>query len=576
MTRTATTTSTPEWLRCPGCRGLIYGKRLHRNLGVCPDCDRHLPVTADDRLDQLLDPGSLTPLDFPVETSDPLRFTDTEPYPDRVRSARERTGLAEAVRCATGTIGGCPVVVCAMDFRFLGGSLGSAVGELITLAAETALYERSPLLLVTASGGARMQEGVLSLMQMAKTAQALGQLDQAGILTITLVTDPTFGGVAASFATLSDLIIAEPGARMGFAGPRVIAQTIRAALPAGFQTAEYLLEHGMIDLIRPRAELRGTLATILSIGSRRPQQASRRPAAAEPVVHTDPGALPEQDAWDVVRRARRLDRPATRDYLELVFDEFLEFHGDRVSGDCRAIVGGFARLADIPVLVLGHQKGHTPAELAENNYGMPTPDGYRKAARLLRCAAKLGLPVVTFVDTPGAYPGVEAEERGQSVVIAELIRQLAALPVPVVTVVIGEGGSGGALALAVANRVLICANAYYSVISPEGCAAILWDDPAAAPVAAAALRLDARQLLELGIVDGVIAEPPGGSEQDRVAAADRVRAALLAELGGLLAFNPPQLIVKRHKKFRAFGAGLTATGHRPETTGSVGESGHVR
>jgi acetyl-CoA carboxylase carboxyl transferase subunit beta len=198
---------------------------------------------------------------------------------------------------------------------------------------------------------------------------------------------------------------------------------------------------------------------------------------------------------------------------------------------------------------------------------MATPAGYRKAARLVRLAAKLGLPVVTFVDTPGAYPGVQAEEQGQAIAIAEMIRLLAALPVPVVTVISGEGGSGGALALAVADRVLICANGTYSVISPEGCAAILWNDPAAAPRAARALRVDARQLLAHGIVDGVVPEPPGGTHTDHALAAELVHAALVGALGELAGRTPDELVAARHAKFRRFGSGVV------DEVGTVPEHG---
>jgi acetyl-CoA carboxylase carboxyl transferase beta subunit/acetyl-CoA carboxylase carboxyl transferase alpha subunit len=540
-----------EWVVCPGCRQIVYGRRLADNLQVCPDCGHHHRIDARERLAQLLDEGTAQPFDVVVGMSDPLQFVDSKPYPDRWRKARLATGLVEGVLVARGRIEGNPVIAAVMDFRFLGGSLGAAVGELITIAAEAALRERTPLLLVTASGGARMQEGALSLMQMAKTSQALRQLDEAGILTITLVTDPTYGGVAASFATLSDVVLAEPGARLGFAGRRVIAQTIKESLPAGFQGAELLLRQGLIDAIHPRHALRQALGRLLSIGARSGGDSG---VDVADVVITDPARLPELPPWEAVQRARDLARPTTLDYVSRVFDDFEELHGDRLGGECAAIVGGVARLSGTPVMVIGHQKGHTLAELTVRNYGMARPAGYRKAARLVRLAAKLGLPVITFVDTPGAYPGVDAEEQGQAVAIAEMIRLLSGLPVPVITVITGEGGSGGALALAVADRVFVCQNGTYSVITPEGCAAILWNDSAAAPRAAEALRGDARSLLEGGIVDGVIPEPPGGTQTDHVLAAELIHDALLGTLRELSVSDPGRLVAHRHDKFRLFGA----------------------
>ncbi|GIG63084.1 hypothetical protein Lfu02_74560 [Longispora fulva] len=545
-----------HWVLCPRCRAVLYGRRLVRAARVCPECGRHEALDAPERLRQLLDEGTIEPLDLPVRTADPLGFVDTRPYPERLREARERTGLDEAVVCVRGAVEGHPVIVAAMDFRFLGGSLGSAVGELITLSAETALAERTPLLIVTASGGARMQEGMFALLQMARTSQALSRLDEAGVLTLSLVTDPTFGGVAASFATSCDVILAEPGARLGFAGPRVIAQTLRQTLPAGFQTAEFLLRKGFVDVIRPRSALRPTLARLLAAAPAPDLEPARTPgeaSAADPAL-TCAALLPERDPWEVVRLARRIERPTTLDYLGLILTDFEELHGDRASGDCPAIVAGLGQLDGQPVAVIGHQKGHEVAELATRNYGMASPAGYRKAARVLRLAAKLRVPVITLIDTPGAYPGIEAEEGGQAVAIAEILKLLAGLPVPVIAVVTGEGGSGGALALAVADEVLMFANAVYSVITPEGCAAILWKDPAAAPRAAAALRVDARQLLDLGLIDGVLPEPEDGAAADPVATADTLRRGLLARLPRLLALDPARLVADRRAKFRRMGA----------------------
>ena len=547
-------TGTPDWVMCAGCRTMVYGRRLSRNLLVCPDCGHHHRMGARERIAQLFDEDSVRILDTRVRSRDVLGFTDTRPYPARLAAAREATGLTACVLVARGTVGGYPLMAAVMDFNFLGGSLGGAAGELITRAAELSLRDRVPLLIASASGGARMQEGAVSLMQMAKTATALGRLDEAGILTISLITDPTYGGVAASFATLADVIIAEPGARLGFAGRRVIEQTIRQTLPPTFQTAEFLLEHGLIDMVRPRAELKATLVRLLSHGV----ASARRPAGSgtggsDRAIVRDHTLLPAVDPWDAVQRARAIDRPTIAWYLRHAFDDFEELHGDRVGAECPAIVGGLARLDGISVVVVGHHKGRTVADRMAHNYGMATPGGHRKAIRLTRLAAKLRLPVVTLVDTPGAYPGVEAEEQGQAVTIAESIRQFAGLPVPVVALVTGEGGSGGALALAVADEVLVCGHGVYSVISPEGCAAILWKSSAMAPAAAAALRLDARQLLALGVVDGVVPEPDGGNGADHVEAARRVRAALVTALVPLLDVDPASLVARRRARFRSFG-----------------------
>ncbi|MFE0627458.1 carboxyltransferase subunit alpha [Streptomyces sp. NPDC058864] len=563
-------TAEPDWVRCERCAALVYGKRYARTLRVCPECGAHGRLTAGQRLDQLLDPGSCKPLaaergERPAE-HDPLGFTDTRPYAERLREARAETGMDEAVACVQGTVEGQPVVVAAMDFRFLGGSLGLGVGSQITRAARTSLRRRVPLLLVTASGGARMQEGALSLMQMARTAQALAELDEAGVLVVSLVTDPTYGGVAASYATLADVIIAEPGARMGFAGPRVIQQTTGQRLPEGFQTAEFLLSRGLIDDVVPRAALRPTLARLLRLRSgEEPERAGARRPAERPRPATVPRGpavrvvrtadeLPERDAWEAVRLARHPLRPTAADYATHLLQDFHELHGDRLAADCPAVIGGPGLLHGSPVMLIGHHKGGPGLEeRRRRHFGMATPAGYRKAARLMRTAAKLGMPVVTLIDTPGANPGPEAESGGQALAIAENLRLMARLPVPVVAVITGEGGSGGALAFAVADRVLVSANGIYSVISPEGCAAILWKDPGAAPAAAAALRLHARDLLRLGIVDGVVPEPPDGAHGDHAHAAALVGGALSAALDELRPRAPDRLLAERRDRFHRFG-----------------------
>ncbi|MEU8421978.1 acetyl-CoA carboxylase carboxyltransferase subunit alpha [Micromonospora sp. NPDC048835] len=562
------------WSRCAGCASLLYRKRLRRNLDVCPECGAHARLGAPERLRQLVDPGSLCPLPDRLPEADPLDFVDVLPYPHRLTGARASTGLAEAVVCATATIGGHPAALAVMDFRFLGGSLGCAVGELITRAAERALDDRTPLILITASGGARMQEGVLSLMQMATVSQAIAALREAGLLTVSILTDPTYGGVAASFATNTDLVLAESGARMGFAGPRVIRQITGRALPEGFQTADFLLRHGQVDMVVQRRSLRARLMALLAATRAgrpaRPPVPRQEPAsrhdrfAADDVAVTRPAgpvvcpAVADtpavRDAWDTVRMARHPGRPTTLDYLDSVFDGFVELHGDRLGADCPAIVGGVARLAGRHVMVIGHQKGHTTAELVARNFGMASPAGHRKALRLMRLAARLGLPVVTLVDTPGADPGVSAEEQGQAAAIAENILTLTVLPTPVLAVITGEGGSGGALALAVADRVLMLENAVYSVISPEGCAAILWPDRSAAPQAARALRLTAPDLCRLGVVDEVVPEPSSAAHDDPAETAHRLRAALLANLLPLLDVPPAMLVRLRRQRFRRFGA----------------------
>lgn len=543
---------TNQWEKCLQCGAFVYRKRLEKNLKVCPECTHHFRLSARERIEYLVDPGSFQERDADLTPGDPLGFVDTKPYPDRISEYRRKTGLKEAAIYGPAHVGGFPLVVCALDFTFLGGSMGSVVGEKVTRAAELAAEMKTPLLVASASGGARMQEGALSLMQMAKTSAALAKLGEAGLPFFSLLADPTYGGVSASFATLGDVIIAEPKARVGFAGPQVIEQTIRQKLPEGFQTAEFLMEKGQIDLIVPRAELPVTLKKLLAYHTK-PEAGSTQQAAAKEAPAAAP-AEARRSAWESVQLARHADRPNFLEYSDLLFDDFTELHGDRNFRDDPSIVGGPALLGGRPVMVVAHQKGRGTRENILRNFGMPHPEGYRKALRLMEYAGRLGMPLLTFIDTPGAYPGIQAEERNQSEAIARNLLVMARLPIPIVCTIIGEGGSGGALAIGVGNRVLMLENSVYSVISPEGCATILFKDATSAPRAAEVSRLAAPELVKLGIADEVVPEPAGGAHTDPAATAAALKQSLLRNLDQLAALNADALLQQRYDRFRAYGA----------------------
>ena len=549
-----------NWQACPCCRAIVYRPRLVRNLHVCPDCGHHHRIGAAARIDALVDQGSFRPAADQPAGVDPLGFTDSRPYPERVAQARRRTGLADATQFGAATIGGHPVVILAMDFRFLGGSMGSAVGEAVTRAAEQAEETGHPLVMVVSSGGARMQEGCLSLMQMAKTAQAIRRLQRRGVMSVCVLTDPTFGGVTAAFAAIPDFLIAEKGSLIGFAGPRVIEAATRQRLPEGFQTADYLFSRGMLDRVETRAAIGPLLRRLVALCGHRTRagQAARpcpaaRPEAAEALIR-DPAELgPTRPAWETVRLARDLRRPTTLDYVADICSDFVELFGDRSHADDPALVGGVGSIDGRSVMVIGHQKGHDSTAMVARNFGMPHPEGYRKALRLMRIADRYGLPVVTLVDTQGAAPGIGAEERGQAWAIAECIAGMSELGVPVVSAITGEGGSGGALALAVANQVLMMENACYSVISPESCSTILHGDPSHGATMAEALRITAPELLRLGVVDGVIPEPTGGAGEDPLAASATLHTVLAGALRSLEGLDPDELRRQRFARFRRQG-----------------------
>ncbi len=537
------------WEACPQCRQLLYTKELAQNLWVCPKCGHHFRLSARQRLEITVDPGSFEEWDAELPLCDPLGFPK---YRKKLEEAQEKTGLQDAVVTGRGQIASMEIAIGVMEAGFRGGSMGWVVGERVTRLLERAAAEGLPVIIVSASGGARMEESLVSLMQMAKTAGATAKLAEAKLPYISVLTDPTYGGVMASYAFLGDVIIAEPGAAMGFAGPRVIDVT---GMPIGddVQTAEYQYEHGMLDMIVPRSDLRETLVTLIAWcrGERRTadESAEESDDALRTEAQEQTADEPSQ-AWHKVELARHADRPYSLDYIQEIVSGFVELHGDRRFGDDGAIVAGLGWLDGRPVAVIGHQKGRQARERSRRNFAMARPEGYRKAMRIMRLADKVGRPIVTLIDTPGAHCLDEAEARGISEAIASNQRDMFALRVPVVPVVIGEGGSGGAIGIGVGDRVLMLENSYYSVIAPESCAAILWRDRSLKEEAADALRLTADDALRLGVIDGIVAEPPEGAHADKKGAAQLLRRAVSRVLSELEQIDRAELPALRYGKFR--------------------------
>lgn len=540
------------WVKCPKCSEMLYKEDVVADSYVCSKCGGYFRIKAKTRIKMIADPGTFQEWFTGLETDNPLDYPE---YPEKLESLREKTHLDEAIKIGKAEIDGQPVVLGVMDARFLMASMGHVVGEKITRSIEKATEERLPVILFCCSGGARMQEGIVSLMQMAKTSAAIKRHSKAGLLYIPVLTDPTTGGVTASFAMLGDLILAEPGALIGFAGPRVIAQTIGQKLPEGFQRSEFLVEHGIIDGIVPREKLKKTLSYLVKVHTLNCPYDSfpkERPGRADFDYYGKKAKgkkSADMSAWDRVMTARSAQRPTSLEYIYAIFDHFIELHGDRASKDDGAIVGGIAQLDGQPVTVIGVQKGKNTKDNVIRNFGMPSPEGYRKALRLMKQAEKFKRPVICFIDTPGAYCGIEAEEKGQGEAIARNLMEMSDLKTPILSVVIGEGGSGGALALAVADRVWMLENAIYSVISPEGCASILWKDAKKAGEAAACLKLTAQDAQKFGFVEEVISEEQLGQP---LFYADLGRK-LKEELGKLSELEVSGLKEQRYERFRAFG-----------------------
>ncbi len=498
----------PEGLlrKCNMCKAAIIAEDVKRGDYICPKCGGYFRMHAYKRIRSVADEGTFEEWDRGLTTRNPLQFKG---YEEKLTSLQEKTGLDEAVTAGRARIGGEETALAVCDGRFLMASMGEVVGEKITRAVERATKEELPLIIFTCSGGARMQEGIVSLMQMAKTSAALKRHSDAGLLYITVLTDPTTGGVTASFAMLGDIILAEPGALIGFAGPRVITQTIGQKLPKGFQRSEFLLEHGFIDAIVERPQMKEVLSRLLSFHKNERSDTQKAQKLTNGIRQglKIPPEMDQAKAWDRVLASRKKDRPVGRDYIGSLFTDFTEFHGDRYYGDDQAVIGGIAYFRGMPVTVIAQEKGRDTKENIQRNFGMPSPDGYRKALRLMRQAEKFHRPVICFVDTPGAFCGVEAEERGQGEAIARNLYEMSALKTPILSIVIGEGGSGGALAMAVADEVWMMENSIYSILSPEGFASILWRDSGKAKEAAEVMKLTAGDLYALGVVERVLAEP---------------------------------------------------------------------
>lgn len=444
-----------------------------------------MPETAPQAIETLIDAGSFEAPPASVRGADPLHYPG---YDDAVARARERSGAAESVVAGAATIAGVDVEVAAFEFSFMGGSMGTAAGEILARALERAIVRRVPFVLRTATGGARMQEGMASLVQMPKIAGARVELGRAGLPFVAVLGGPTTGGVLVSLAALADVTIAEEGATVGFAGPRVVEAATGRALADDSHTAESAFLAGLVDAAAPAGAVREHVATVLAILSSRPSPIPAAPAAASD---------PERDPWESLQEVRSDEWPRAPALAREMSGSFFELRGDRAGADDRACVAALATVEGAPALLLALDRAHPPG-----------PAAYRKAIRCVGIAARLGIPVVTLVDTGGADPSERSEAGGIAWAIAELFETMLAAPVAVVSVVTGEGGSGGALAFACGDVLLAYEDSVFAVIAPELAAQILWRDESRAAEAARLLRMGAGPLERLGICDGVLAGRP--------------------------------------------------------------------
>lgn len=536
---------------CKKCHNSISTEILDKNFSICPNCGNYMRFHALKRIFSLADKGSFVEYDKDRALSNPLN--DTEYY-KKLLAESQKHNLKDAIITGEIKINGYRTAIGVMDSRFMMASLGHTVGEEITRLFERAILHRLPVILFCCSGGARMQEGIISLMQMEKTAAAVKRHSDAGLLYISVLTNPTMGGVSASFAFLADIILAEKGALIGFAGPRVIRQNTGIDIPDNFQSSEFQLKHGFIDKIVTRENMKADLTLLLHF--------HRKPLGLD--ITADFGrqlnsrAFPpvsscETDNWSRVMAVRSAARPDSLQYIDIIFKSFTEFHGDRLYSDDAAIVGGIAEFYGQTVTVIAEQKGKRDINDAIfRNWGMASPEGYRKALRLMRQAEKFNRPIICFIDTIGAACGIEAEENGQSAAIGTLLRDMSTLKIPILSIVISEGESGGALALGVANEVWMLENAIYSVISPEGYASIVWKDNTKAPEASKIMKISSYELKQLGVIDKIIYEPDNLSSGNINMVCNEIKCAIFEFFKKYNRYSSKKIVNERLRRFRKF------------------------
>ncbi len=535
--------------RCLYCDEPIRDSQSYLTSRVCPFCRFHYTITARERIELLADRGTFKESHKYLSSVAPLSFAHRGRYGQLLAQDQNRTGLTEAAVTGRCKIDGTDIVLIVLDFSFMGGTMGSVVGEKVATALETAAKGGIPVVAVVSGGGVRVQEGVLSLMQMAKTVTAANRLRDAGAPFIVVLANPSTGQAYASFANLADVILAEPKSLIGLSPLRTLRETSSIPLPLDAHTAEAHLGHGLLDNVVDREALRVRLSNLLQIlqgqkhsnGPDKMEKAALLEAADEECQTVEP--------WAALAAVRHLERPAAATYFRQMLDPFIELRGDRLSSDDRSVVAGVGYLAGQPVAVVGQQR----RPLLEGERYHVYPDGLRKAQRLIGLASRFKLPLITLVDTQGADPGLEAEEQGIGNAIARTLSAMLDVPTPIVSVVIGEGGSEGALALGLADRILMQQYAVYSPISMNHNLAGAFHEPLLDREAADALMLTAQDCVDLGIADLVIPEPAGGSHCDPRAAGTALQGAVMRELSKLVKTSQGRLMKRRYGKFRRMG-----------------------
>ena len=532
--------------QCLLCEEPISQSEAYLKYRVCPFCRFHYTLSARQRIQLLADPRTFKETHKFLSSVFPLSFSSKGTYQNMLSKSQSRTGLTEAAVTGRCKIDGIETAIVVLDFGFMGGSMGSVVGEKIALALEEAARKDLPLIALVTGGGTRTQEGVLSLMQMAKTVTAANRLKEKGLPFLVVLANPSTGQAYASFANLADVMFAEPGSLIGLSPLRTPQGLSKQPLPLDAHTSEAHLAHGLLDNVIDREGLHTRIATVLKILTGQKLEQDN----VKDLLKTEVDPPKEPEAWEAVNVARHAERPSAMVYMRSILDPFVELHGDRLNSDDRSVVCGIGYLLGEPIAIIGQQR--RPPINGEKYHVYP--DGLRKAQRIINLATRFKLPLITLVDTQGADPGLEAEEQGIGNAIANTLSMMLDVPTPVITVIIGEGGSEGALALGLSDRTLMQQYAIYSPISMNRYFGNNYpEEQTIDREAAETMMLTAQDCEYLGIIDYVIPEPDLGAHDNPREASKDIQLALTKTLARLSKQSENKLLKNRYKRFRKMG-----------------------
>ena len=532
--------------QCLLCEEPISQSEAYLKYRVCPFCRFHYTLSARQRIQLLADPRTFKETHKFLSSVFPLSFSSKATYQNMLAKSQSRTGLTEAAVTGRCKIDGIEIAIVVLDFGFMGGSMGSVVGEKIALALEDAARKDLPLIALVTGGGTRTQEGVLSLMQMAKTVTAANKLKEKGLPFLVVLANPSTGQAYASFANLADVMFAEPGSLIGLSPLRTLQGLSKQPLPLDAHTSEAHLAHGLLDNVIDREGLHTRIATVLKILTGQKSEQDN----LKDLLKTEVDPPKEPETWEAVNVARHAERPSAMVYMRSILEPFVELHGDRLNSDDRSVIGGIGYLLGEPIAIIGQQR--RPPINGEKYHVYP--DGLRKAQRIINLSTRFKLPLITLVDTQGADPGLEAEEQGIGNAIANTLSMMLDVPTPVITVIIGEGGSEGALALGLSDRTLMQQYAIYSPISMNRHFGNNYpEEQSIDREAAETMMLTAQDCEYLGIIDHVIPEPEMGAHDNPREASKNIQLALTKTLARHSKQSENKILKNRYKRFRKMG-----------------------